>query len=218
MKINKDPARYFDEEIQWLHEKHHRDCGMEILETMTYEEAQGAIAPLFEKRISTQQAFNKKYKKIQKIANTSYAPGTFENEFLTNCIWAVLYAKEDIENKTQLEKLERYWLYNESRKPKLMRQKDHSTVHFHTLLQNAKRVPIENLYPTKFKRSGVKTLTTLCPFHSEKTPSFTVFTESNTFYCFGCDEHGDSIAFCQKYCGVDFMEAIRRLNGDYYHE
>ncbi|KAJ8611265.1 hypothetical protein CTAYLR_004173 [Chrysophaeum taylorii] len=38
----------------------------------------------------------------------------------------------------------------------------------------------------------------LCPFHNEKTPSFTINTEANTFYCFGCGAHGDAIDFVRK--------------------
>jgi DNA primase len=50
-----------------------------------------------------------------------------------------------------------------------------------------------------------------CPFHSEKTPSFKVDTDRQTFYCFGCHEHGDSIAFIQKYKGMSFKSAVRYL-------
>ena len=47
------------------------------------------------------------------------------------------------------------------------------------------------------KRRG-KTLVGLCPFHNEKTPSFTVYPESNSFYCFGCGAGGDVITFIMK--------------------
>jgi DNA primase len=51
----------------------------------------------------------------------------------------------------------------------------------------------------------------LCPFHQEDTPSFTVNTHKNLFYCFGCQEGGDVFAFVQKTRGVSFMEAMRDL-------
>jgi DNA primase len=60
------------------------------------------------------------------------------------------------------------------------------------------------------KRVG-KTIKGLCPFHQEKTPSFTVNTERQTFKCFGCGEGGDVFSFVEKYERVDFKEALRML-------
>ena len=51
----------------------------------------------------------------------------------------------------------------------------------------------------------------LCPFHSEKTPSFFVNESRRTFYCFGCSEHGDVFAFLMKRENMSFMEAVRHL-------
>ena len=53
--------------------------------------------------------------------------------------------------------------------------------------------------------------TALCPFHNEKTPSFTVFPETSSFYCFGCHEGGDVISFVMKYENLEYMEAVRLL-------
>ena len=50
-----------------------------------------------------------------------------------------------------------------------------------------------------------------CPFHSEKTPSCTVFTETQSFYCFGCGAGGDVITFTMKIENLDFMEAVKLL-------
>ncbi len=47
-----------------------------------------------------------------------------------------------------------------------------------------------------------------CPFHHEKTPSFSVSEDEGVFYCFGCKESGDVISFVQKYESCDFTEAI----------
>ena len=55
----------------------------------------------------------------------------------------------------------------------------------------------------------------LCPFHGEKTPSFSV-NENNQFYhCFGCGKSGDVISFVQEYYKLPFMEAVERLAGEY---
>jgi DNA primase len=51
----------------------------------------------------------------------------------------------------------------------------------------------------------------LCPFHQERTPSFTVTPSRGTFKCFGCGEGGDAIAFVEKIENVDFVEAIDLL-------
>ncbi|MDE6500651.1 MAG: DNA primase [Ruminococcus sp.] len=50
-----------------------------------------------------------------------------------------------------------------------------------------------------------------CPFHSEKTPSFTVFTDTQSFYCFGCGAGGDVITFIKKIENLEFPEAIKLL-------
>jgi DNA primase len=51
----------------------------------------------------------------------------------------------------------------------------------------------------------------LCPFHNEKTPSFSVSEEKRIYYCFGCNEAGNAITFYMKKEGVSFPEAVRAL-------
>ena len=60
------------------------------------------------------------------------------------------------------------------------------------------------------KRSGAR-FTGLCPFHGEKTPSFSVNPQLGFYYCFGCQESGDAITFVRKIDGLDFAEAVERL-------
>lgn len=62
----------------------------------------------------------------------------------------------------------------------------------------------------KLKKSG-KSLKGLCPFHTEKTPSFFVNTQGGYFYCFGCGKGGDVITFIQYIENVDFKDAVEIL-------
>lgn len=60
------------------------------------------------------------------------------------------------------------------------------------------------------KRRG-KNLVGLCPFHNEKTPSFTVYPENGSFYCFGCGVGGDVFTFTKLIENLDYIEAVRLL-------
>lgn len=60
------------------------------------------------------------------------------------------------------------------------------------------------------KRRG-RNMVGLCPFHSEKTPSFNIYSENGSFYCFGCGAGGDVITFVMKIENLDYMEAVRFL-------
>ncbi|MBQ8254824.1 MAG: DNA primase [Clostridia bacterium] len=60
------------------------------------------------------------------------------------------------------------------------------------------------------KRAG-NNLIGLCPFHSEKTPSFTVFTGTKSFYCFGCGAGGDVISFVMRTENLTYVDALRAL-------
>ena len=51
----------------------------------------------------------------------------------------------------------------------------------------------------------------LCPFHSEKTPSFTVFPDTRSFYCFGCGAGGDVVSFIRKIENLDYVDALEFL-------
>ena len=74
------------------------------------------------------------------------------------------------------------------------------------------KVDIESVISSSIslKRRG-KTLVGLCPFHNEKTPSFTVYPESNSFYCFGCGAGGDVITFVRRMENLDYIEAVKAV-------
>ncbi|CAG1002883.1 partial DNA primase, partial [Rhodocyclaceae bacterium] len=50
-----------------------------------------------------------------------------------------------------------------------------------------------------------------CPFHSEKTPSFTVSPSKQFYHCFGCGAHGSAIGFVMQYAGLGFIDAVEEL-------
>jgi DNA primase len=62
----------------------------------------------------------------------------------------------------------------------------------------------------RLKKAG-KNYSACCPFHDEKTPSFTVSQDKQFYHCFGCGEHGNAISFLMDYDRLEFVEAIEEL-------
>ena len=79
-------------------------------------------------------------------------------------------------------------------------------------IEQAMSVPITDLYDGQLRRSG-NNLVGLCPFHTEKSPSFTVFRKNNSCWCFGCQQGGNSIKFVMLFHGYSFIEAVKYLIG-----
>lgn len=81
-----------------------------------------------------------------------------------------------------------------------------------TIEQVLMRNDIESLIGSyvSLKRAG-SNLKGLCPFHSEKSPSFTVYPQDNSFYCFGCGAGGDAITFVRKRENLDYPDAVEFL-------
>jgi DNA primase len=64
---------------------------------------------------------------------------------------------------------------------------------------------------TELRRAGVDSYSGLCPFHEERTPSFSVSPAKKAYYCFGCAAAGDPITFVREMDGLDFAEALEFL-------
>jgi DNA primase len=79
-----------------------------------------------------------------------------------------------------------------------------------TLKQQADIVRIVGDY-VKLKKAGAQNFSGLCPFHAEKTPSFSVHATRQFYHCFGCGESGDVFTFVQKVENITFPEAVRLL-------
>ena len=67
----------------------------------------------------------------------------------------------------------------------------------------------------RLRKSSAQRYTGLCPFHSEKTPSFSVNVSKQFYYCFGCHAHGDVLKFVQEIEHISFYEALKDLSERY---
>lgn len=77
---------------------------------------------------------------------------------------------------------------------------------FHSLIEKVKlKSDIVSVIGQRIKLKDNKAI---CPFHHEKTPSFSINPDGQFFYCFGCRTGGDVIRFIQLYEGVTFKEAV----------
>ncbi len=63
----------------------------------------------------------------------------------------------------------------------------------------------------KLKKAGTNNYQACCPFHHEKTPSFTVSKSKQFYHCFGCGAHGNAISFLMEYDKLEFPEAVEEL-------
>jgi DNA primase len=77
------------------------------------------------------------------------------------------------------------------------------------LLHRVDIVDVVDRY-VKLKRAGAN-FVACCPFHSEKTPSFTVSQTKQFYHCFGCGAHGTAISFMMEYSGLGFIDAVKDL-------
>ncbi|TRX61703.1 DNA primase [Fulvivirga sp. M361] len=86
----------------------------------------------------------------------------------------------------------------------------------HTIQLVKDRMDIEEVVSdyVSLKRKG-QNLWACCPFHDEKTPSFSVAPHKGIYKCFGCGKAGDSISFIEEHDGLNYLEAIRHLAGKY---
>ncbi len=80
----------------------------------------------------------------------------------------------------------------------------------YTVKQQADIVRIIGDY-VKLKKAGAQNFSGLCPFHKEKTPSFSVHSTRQYYYCFGCQEKGDVFTFVQKIENITFPESVRMV-------
>lgn len=72
---------------------------------------------------------------------------------------------------------------------------------------------LRHYFDDKLKRRGNNPYEwiMLCPFHTEKTPSFTVTARKQFYHCFGCGAHGNAIRFVEEWEGLDFGDAVKKV-------
>src|SRR5512136_489132 len=80
----------------------------------------------------------------------------------------------------------------------------------YTVKQQADIVRIVGDY-VKLKKAGAQNYSGVCPFHQEKTPSFSVHATRQFYHCFGCGVSGDVFSFVQKIENITFPEAVRAV-------
>ena len=74
-------------------------------------------------------------------------------------------------------------------------------------------VAVIESFNVQLEKAG-KEYRALCPFHSERSPSFTVTPALGRYYCHGCGAHGDSVQFVMDYTTATFREAVNLINGN----
>lgn len=99
---------------------------------------------------------------------------------------------------------------------RLLRIADHGPSDWDSAVSRAREIPILEVIrgETHLRRSG-RSLVGKCPFHEERTPSFHVYPDQNTFHCFGCQAHGDTIKYVMLRDNLSFKEAVQMLGGSH---
>lgn len=80
----------------------------------------------------------------------------------------------------------------------------------------SERVPLDRIVSkyTKLEQSS-RGYVALCPFHNEKTPSFHIYTDNNTYYCFGCGASGNAVTFLMEKENLSFGETVQKIGEEF---
>jgi hypothetical protein len=77
-------------------------------------------------------------------------------------------------------------------------------------ITQAREVPVSAIVAVPLKKAG-QTCVGHCPLHDDKSPSFHIYPDTNSWYCFGCKRGGDTIAFIRLRHGLSFRDAVYYL-------
>lgn len=78
-------------------------------------------------------------------------------------------------------------------------------------IERARQYPLENLIDEPLKTAGGHKKKCCCPFHPEKTPSFMVYTDQNSYHCYSCQRNGTAIDFVMEREGLSFRDTVLKL-------
>jgi len=152
-----------------------------------------------EKREEWRREVKEKLKGLKKLKN--------ETARKIGKIWIKINdGKELLEIDRQIKRLTLlFWLNLKKDKP--------DTYHSPQKIQEASSIPILNIASQEVKclRKVSKNYVGLCPLHQEKHPSFYLYPETNSFYCFGCNKGGDVIKLVELLYNLPFREAVKYL-------
>jgi hypothetical protein len=139
---------------------------------------------------------------LHKIKSVSEPPGTD-------------FAESDVESlvhsSTSYKKTYDNLIIPQTQKKSRENCKDYATNLFSVIKDSLDIVVVLDYYGLTVDKKGFAR----CPFHQEKTPSFKINREKNTYHCFGCGEHGTVIDFVMRYFHITNIEAVTKLNDDF---
>jgi len=206
MKMNKNEINKLDEEYSTQLEKEWRESEPRLTDKEWLE-----VFPEFKEKIPFRIEELKKEKlcKLDIIEKGLTFIRDKTNDEISRWFWKewlkVTEGQELLEIEQEIARLERLSMIENGQKLKGQMTKDQ--------IQQALAVPIESLIKQPLQKSG-KALVGLCPFHQEKHPSFFVYPDANSFYCYGCNQGGNVINFVRLLYGYSFKEAIKYLIGE----
>lgn len=153
-----------------------------------------------------QQLLKTQQKKLQQISQLQLPD--FDKWFYTEIVKSEL--KQPLTELTQAMHNLRFNLIRTNQQYK---QEKQSAENWQAKVDQALNFPLQELLSQflTLKRSSNR-FVTCCPFHQEKTPSFTLYPESNTAHCFGCSWHGNSLKFLMDYSNLSFAAAVKTLS------
>lgn len=192
----KRPVKKFrDYEIDWYTERELLDMFSPEIEDVILEKSSDLQGIISEKKLLI----------AEHLKNINCSEADKFSKWFAREIVKMEFAPELVKYNQELSRFKRY---EQLLKP----PPDRKTPDFQEKLGEAKRRQIQDVVGqyVELRRAG-KNFIGLCPFHSEKRASFYIYTESNTYHCFGCQKHGDVINFIQEIQGVDFREAVNIL-------
>jgi hypothetical protein len=129
---------------------------------------------------------------------------TSDEQILCNSILKNTLIKDLVELENQRSRLLRYKRLPSPQRNKKTGRLDVESAVSHPVLFIAE-------HDTRLRRSG-KTFTGRCPLHDDRSPSFYIYPETNSFYCFGCNQGGNTIDYVMQKEGLDFKRAVKFIN------